>query len=128
MTKKNKRKRRHTSPNTYGAFGNSSSQHRAASNPRTLRSDAGRTEISCQYPHLYDLESRCCICGGNIRDCKCGPQDAINHFVLCHGDNDCETAGHPEIAMMVMMGYPQPTVPCRNCGNTPQFGEVEVDA
>ena len=77
----------------------------------------------CAAPYLFTSESRCCICRGKIEtNCECSPQAVVNHFVQCHIPAGCEDGGHPDVAQMVMFGFPQPTEPCRHCGEIIKMG------
>ena len=70
---------------------------------------------TCQAPYLFGSKNRCCICRRKMSTCPCTPQDAMNHFVLCHIADKCDKDGHPTVAQMLTMGMPAPTEPCRNC-------------
>ena len=61
------------------------------------------------------------MCRGKVSTCSCKPQDAIDHFMLCHVSDNCEAEGHPSLFQMMAMGMPPPTAACRNCGEVPQF-------
>lgn len=116
MSKKSKRTTRRNRHSRGGAFGSTPPPH-GNGTTRVANPQAG----TCSYPYLFNSENRCCMCRGKTATCPCTPQDAIDHYMLCHVADNCESEGHPSLFQMMAMGLPAPTAACRNCGEVPRF-------
>ena len=48
------------------------------------------SEMTCQYPHLFDTDA-CCICGDiEVSVCPCTSRDALVHLERMHPDHDSQ--------------------------------------
>lgn len=132
MSKKSRRSGRRNRHDKGGAFGNN---RHASGGPK------------CRYPQYFDDPERCCICGGLVAGCPCGPQKALEHLTTCHQDTpqlremssmlassaaattskpaaaDPCPNGHPEQAQAWML-HGTPPIRCPKCGETPRFGNL----
>ena len=59
---------------------------------REARKAQMTNSTTCPNPQFFN-SNRCCMCGGNVRECPCTPQDAIDHFVMSHVTDYCDVRG-----------------------------------